>query len=194
MKIRYYGHSCFTVSSNGYTIAVDPYNSMVPGYPELHLSAEKAYCSHEHGDHNYTEAVDIMKSGVEDPFSITEISVPHDHDGGRKRGMNTIRIFEAEGKRIVHFGDIGCIPSEDVFAQIKEADAILIPVGGYYTIGPEEAADIAKKAAPKLVIPMHYKKGNVGLPVIAELNEFIDAAEGCGLNIRPMEYLEELEI
>ena len=113
MKITYYGHSCFTIASGGFSVAVDPYDKSVEGYPLLALKANKVYCSHGHFDHNYVQAVEIVPA-KEDPFKVTEIEIPHDKEGGAKRGMNTIRIFEAEGKKIIHFGDTGCMPAEDV--------------------------------------------------------------------------------
>ena len=193
MIIKYYGHSCFTLSSGGYTLAIDPYNSMVPGYPRLHLQANKVFCSHDHGDHCFTEAVQILDS-AHDPFTVTEFDVPHDHHGGKKRGMNKIRVFEAEGKKVIHFGDTGCIPSDEILDQLKGADVILLPVGGFYTIDAKEAKELALRTDPKLVIPMHYKTGKTGLPIIAKPDPFIKKCEGSGLNIKLMDYLEETEI
>ena len=37
MKITYYGHSCFTLESQGFRIVVDPYRDYVPGYKKLEL-------------------------------------------------------------------------------------------------------------------------------------------------------------
>ena len=194
MELKYYGHSCFTIKSNGYTVAIDPYDSMVPGYPKLQLEANAVYCSHGHGDHCYTKAVQIIKAACADPFKITEIEVPHDHHDGAKRGKNLIRIFEAEGKKVIHFGDTGCIPPDEILEQLKNADVILIPVGGFYTIDAKEAKDIALRVKPELVIPMHYKKGKLGLPVIAKPDVFLKNCRDSGLNIKLMEYLEEISI
>ena len=33
----------------------------------------------------------------------------------------------------------------------------MVPVGGYYTIGPEEAKALIDDLQPKVVIPMHYR-------------------------------------
>jgi L-ascorbate metabolism protein UlaG (beta-lactamase superfamily) len=33
----------------------------------------------------------------------------------------------------------------------------MVPVGGVFTIGPEEAAKVASQLEPKYVIPMHYR-------------------------------------
>ena len=73
MKITYYGHSCFTLESDGYVIALDPYDSGVPGYGDLKLSANKVYCSHGHMDHAYTDAVEIVPAKRPSPFVVTEL-------------------------------------------------------------------------------------------------------------------------
>ena len=193
MKITYYGHSCFTIASGSFSVAVDPYDKSVEGYPLLALKANKVYCSHGHFDHNYVQAVEIVPA-KEDPFKVTEIEIPHDKEGGSKRGMNTIRIFEAEGKKVIHFGDTGCMPSEDVIEVLKGADAALVPVGGVFTIDGAEAKELMEKIKPAAVIPMHYKNGSQGLQIIASLKDFLKLCEGSALNIVPMEYGQTIEI
>ena len=46
-------------------------------------------------------------------------------------------------------------------------------VGGFYTIGPEEAKALMREISPKITVPMHYRMGDVGLPAIAELDDFL---------------------
>ncbi|MBR5731558.1 MAG: MBL fold metallo-hydrolase [Firmicutes bacterium] len=194
MKITYYGHSCFTIESGGYTIAVDPYNDMVQGYPPLAIKANKVCCSHGHGDHAFTDAVEIEPAGVLSPFIITEIEVPHDDAGGTKRGLNVIRIFQAEGRKVIHYGDTGCHPQEEKMPFLKGADVALMPVGGFFTIGPAEARALADETAPKTVIPMHYRTGKVGIQMIAEVTDFLKEAESADYAVKVMEYGEVFEI
>ena len=74
MKITYYGHSCFTLESQGFWIVVDPYRDYVPGYQKLDLEADAAYCSHGHDDHCWVQDVTMRESGAKDPFTVTEIA------------------------------------------------------------------------------------------------------------------------
>ena len=53
-----------------------------------------------------------------------------------------------------------------------------IKVGGYgscgfYTIGPDEAWDLIEAIQPRVIIPMHYKLGDLGLEKVAELSDFL---------------------
>jgi len=56
---------------------------------------------------------------------------------------------------------------------VGRPDVLMIPVGGYYTIGPAEAEAVIPALNPRLVIPMHYKtEVNAGWP-IGSVDDFI---------------------
>lgn len=38
----------------------------------------------------------------------------------------------------------------------EKTDALILPIGGTYTMNAEEAADLANRMMPKLVVPSHY--------------------------------------
>ncbi len=194
MKITYYGHSCFTVSSAGYTLALDPYNDMVQGYPPLAIEANKVYCSHGHMDHANVDAVTLRETETADPFEVKSYEIPHDDAGGSRRGMNQIRVFSAEGKRVIHFGDTGCMPSEELLEKLKDADAAMVPVGGFFTVDAAQARAIMDAITPKIVIPMHFKRGSEGLQKIAELSVFLDLCSDVEYEVIPLEYKEVIEI
>jgi len=171
MKITYYGHSCFLLESAGYRAVLDPFKD-VEGRQTIALTADAVYCSHEHFDHNYREGVLLRNEDIPCPFHVTEISSFHDEVKGAKRGPNIIRIFEAEGLRIAHFGDMGCQLDPDQLALLRNLDLALIPVGGTYTIGPEEAKALIEAIQPVTTIPMHYRNGSAGFANIASLDSF----------------------
>ena len=175
IKLTYYGHSCIILENKGYAVAVDPYDEKT-GYGELKIKANAVYCSHEHGDHAYVQAVEILEGG-EKPFSVEEFIVPHDHEEGHKRGLNKIRIFEADGIKIAHFGDTGCMPDDCILERLKGVDVALIPVGGFFTIDAAEAKAICDIIKPATIIPMHYFTGTKGIPRIAQVSEFTEKFE-----------------
>ena len=193
MDICYYGHSCFTLSSGGYTLAIDPYDDHVDGYPPLRIAANSVYCSHQHFDHCYVQAVDITEKGG-DPFTVEEYEVPHDDAGGSRRGMNLIRVFRAEGKKIIHFGDTGCMPSDDILNALGNADIAMIPVGGFFTIDASMAKEILDVIKPSAAVPMHYRQGDVGLRQIAELKDFLDITKEADYRVVSLGYKETLSI
>ena len=173
------GHSCFEVSSDGYTIVFDPFgDDVVPGYANLRLKANEVLCSHEHKDHNFREAVRIERTDTLSPFRITCVDCPHDDENGAKRGMNRIHILDNGTLRVAHFGDIGCSLSERQLETIGKLDAAMIPVGGFYTMEPAGMAELMEKLNPRVVIPMHYRSETFGYPVIGTLDAYLELVKG----------------
>ena len=133
MKLIWNGHSCFTLATEAGTLVIDPYeDGSVPGLSPLHLEADAVYCSHEHRDHGNRAAVAL--SGKPCAVEVEELATWHDEVQGAKRGPNTMRIFSAEGLRVAHLGDLGCGLTPEQAEALSGLDALLIPVGGFYTI------------------------------------------------------------
>ncbi len=170
MKITWLGHSCFILESGGFRALLDPYHE-VPGLPDTEAEADAVYCSHDHFDHGYTEKVRLT-SGRENPFSVTEVQTFHDGKGGTLRGSNVIRKFTAGGVSVAHFGDLGHPLSPEQLAELGGCDAILIPVGGFYTIDAAGAKAAADAVGASVVVPMHYRDGAVGFDVLSTLDSF----------------------
>lgn len=171
IKIRWLGHSSFLVTtSDGTTILTDPVDfkgyHIPPG-----TTADVVTVSHEHVDHNCIKAVSgspIIFHGTDESCrnvnsidtTIGDIRIytePSFHDPGH-RGSNAIFIFEFNGIRMAHLGDIGTVLTNDQIDAIGEIDILMVPVGGQYTIAGAQADSIVNLLNVKhLVLPMHYK-------------------------------------
>ena len=172
VKLTYHGHACFTLEYQGAKAVIDPYQwGSVPGLADLHLTANAVYCSHDHFDHNFTQAVELTET-TPLPWTVAEFDTAHDECGGAKRGMNTVRIFDCGSIRVAHLGDLGCFPDEDLEHALEGIDCMLIPVGGYYTIGCQTAYQIICAAKPKVAIPMHYRTDKQGYDEISHIDDF----------------------
>jgi L-ascorbate metabolism protein UlaG (beta-lactamase superfamily) len=81
----------------------------------------------------------------------------HDTVGGMNRGKNGVFVFEVDGLRIVHLGDLGHTLTDAQIKRIGEVDILFIPVGGIYTLNGLDAARVVEQLRPKrYVLPMHY--------------------------------------
>ena len=139
MKLTWLGHSCFKVESKGYCIVIDPYaDGYVEGFPPLRAEADLVLCTHEHGDHNARSVV-TLREGKASPFQITEIASFHDDVQGKKRGKNTIYLLDDGECRIAHLGDLGCGLTDEQKRQLAGLDALLVPIGGFFTIDAGQA-------------------------------------------------------
>ena len=177
MKIEYLGHACFRLDD---ALVIDPYkDDSVPGLDNLRTSAMKVICSHEHADHNGRECVEIVPGSFD--FEIREVPSWHDDKNGTLRGPITIFVISKNGEKLVHLGDLGHFPNEEQLEAISNADYLLIPVGGYYTIDAEMAVRICEAAQPKCILPMHYRTDHSGYPEIATVDEFVKLCENKGI-------------
>ena len=165
-KIIYLGHASFLIESSKRTIVLDPYaDRSVPNlaFPRG-IEADQVFCSHGHYDHN---AINLVKEKISPrKVEVVEQVVPHDHEDGKKRGLNTIRMFNVDGFKVVHLGDIGCVPKEEILEPFKDCDVLLAPINGFFTINPSELKEICKIINPRIVVPMHYymKEKQSGYP------------------------------
>lgn len=172
MELRYFGHAMFALTADGTTVVIDPFNDDI-GYPRPAVTPAAVVVSHEHFDHNNVRLVGgaprvirgLRNEGKDwatvdervGPFHITGVATYHDDQQGAARGKNTITIFEAEGLRVVHCGDLGHPLSDEQARAVGTPDVLMVPVGGFYTIGPAEADSVVARLAPRIVIPMHFK-------------------------------------
>lgn len=172
MTITYLGHSCFRLEQDGFSLVIDPY-CQVDGLADTAGTADAVFCSHEHFDHNFTQQLQL--TGRQDsPFAVRTMDVFHDDQGGALRGPNRIHIFTAGGVTVAHLGDLGHQLTAEQAAAIGPLDALLIPVGGTYTVDPAGAGQVVEQLKPRVVIPMHYRSGDVGFPVLRPIEEFLD--------------------
>ena len=191
INIIWHGHACFTAEYEGYRIAIDPYDPSVPGYAPLCLSAHLTLCSHGHHDHNYAQAVCMPLNELPCPFEIEKIACYHDEKQGALRGENIIHILSAGGMRIAHLGDLGHLLDDEQIAKLGKLDAVMIPVGGTYTIDPAQANALCQRLNAKVVIPMHYRGDGFGYDNIAHIDDFlclrddVCTIEGSTLSLTP---------
>jgi L-ascorbate metabolism protein UlaG (beta-lactamase superfamily) len=171
MQIRWYGQSSFLLRGE-HSVFIDPFGSMEAAkergmrfdYPPIEgVEAELLLVTHEHGDHNAVEVVGgspqtiRSKAGTfESPLGeVVGVASEHDDVAGTKRGANTIFRFALDGLRVAHFG------------------VLMLPVGGFATVGGEPAAAIVRTLRPRLVVPMHYR--TEALSFLDPPDEFLEA-------------------
>ncbi len=110
------------------------------------------------------QAVGINKSGSLDFEGIEITMVDAKHSSGIESGeailpgadpAGYVIKFE-DGKRIYHAGDTGVFMDMKLIAELYKPDVAILPIGGFFTMGPREAAKAVQLLNPKIVIGMHY--------------------------------------
>ena len=170
MKLIWLGHACFAVEHEGYRIVLDPFTG-VPGHPDTKTQAHAVLCSHGHFDHRAVEGVELLPPR-ESPFTVRTVETCHDEEGGALRGPNTIHILSAGGVTVAHLGDLGHQLTAEQIRAVGRVDGVLIPVGGTYTVDAAGAKAVCEALTPKWVVPMHYRHGERGFPVLLTVEDF----------------------
>lgn len=177
MTLTWNGHSCFTFDTDEGVVVFDPYEpDYVPGLHLPALSADTVLCSHEHNDHCYPEGV--LNTRCLPGYRVEVVETKHDGEGGSLRGDNKVHIIDAGGFRLAHLGDLGHVLTAEQVQAMGHIDVLLTPIGGYYTVDAAQAKEICDLLQPRIIVPMHYRKGEMGFDLIAEPEAFLNLFDG----------------
>jgi len=220
MKIRFLGHASFLLDDGRSRLLTDPYLSGNPdaAVSPDEVQADYIFVSHGHGDHvGDTESiarrcgavvianVDLLRplfggkgiktmggnfGGWEElPFGRLKL-VSAIHGSGVAGALASGAVIEMGGKKIYFAGDTA-LCADMMFLKEEDIDLALLPIGDFYTMGPEDAVRACKLICPKLVVPMHYNT----FPVIAQDPEYFRTlCREAGFECRVMEIGGELEL
>ncbi len=173
-KIKWLGHATFQIKDDK-VIYIDPWK--LKGTEE---QADIILITHDHYDH--CEPEDVAKIQGEKTVIVTTADCAQKLSGdvriitpGQRMTVQGVEveavpaynlnkdfhpqangwvgfIITLSGQRIYHSGDSDHTPEMD---QVQ-ADIVLLPVGGTYTMTAEEAARAANDIGPSYAVPMHY--------------------------------------
>jgi L-ascorbate metabolism protein UlaG (beta-lactamase superfamily) len=177
VTIDWYGQACMLITTpEGARILIDPVSIGDYRVPET-VIPDLITVSHNHGDHNAVGTVggnapvlygktreeidpeqkfipiDTTIAGVK----IYNVSSQH-HPPDESPTLNAIFVYEFDGFRIVHLGDLGTTLTTEQIEKIGAVDILMIPVGGKYTIYGATADSVVAQLRPtRAVIPMHFR-------------------------------------
>jgi len=161
LDVTWLGHGCFRLRGRSAAVVTDPYPPSI-GLKLSRLDADLVTISHEHENHNYTQAVrdayEIRGPGEYEVAGVSVIGVPtfHDAEKGAKHGRNTVYLIEIDDVRVCHLGDLGHKLDDAEAEAISSPDVLLVPVGGNTAINAVQAAEVVRQLEPRFVVPMHY--------------------------------------
>lgn len=185
MRVTYLGHASFKVDCGEKTVFIDPWlnGPTSPMKVDEVNRADIVLVTHDHGDHGYTEAIEICKRTGATFIAINELGLQ-----ARSQGVENVHTLNIGGSVslgeitvtlvhafhscgigaptgfivklpcgvIYHSGDTGVFSDMRLFGEMYDVDLLFIPIGSYYVCGPKEAAWATKLVKPKMAIPMHY--------------------------------------
>ncbi len=217
VKLTWYGHAAWLAEFERHTVIIDPFlkdNPKSPVKPSDLKKIDFVVVTHTHSDHIgdayeiskekgaklvslYENIIEADKSGVkEENIAAMNIGTQVDF-GGIKIGFVqavhsancTGTVITADNVTIYHAGDTGLFGDMKLIGEMYRPKVALLPIGGYFTMGPKEAAMAARMIKPEIAIPMHYGtwppidsnprefqeilKGEVKVPILSPGETFI---------------------
>ena len=113
-------------------------------------------------------------------------STPDEKYAGEAAGI----VLDVDGVRIYHAGDTSLTSEMNLIREVYKPQVALLPIGGHYTMGVDEAAIASKMLGVEKVIPIHY---NTFSAINADVNKFKYKLETYGIEalvLKPGEVVE----
>jgi L-ascorbate metabolism protein UlaG (beta-lactamase superfamily) len=165
LDIVWNGHACFRLRGRETTIVTDPYDRST-GYPALKVTADVVTISNPHPHHSHREAVSPAGSRVrtvdgpgeyEVAGSLIEgVATYRDKQRGKELGKNTAFMIHLDDLSVCHLGALAHTLSSSQIEALKDADVLLVPVGGGTALDAAAAAEVVSQLEPRIVVPMYY--------------------------------------
>lgn len=184
VKLTWYGHAAWLINFEKINVLIDPFlkdNPKSPVKPDGLGKIDFVIVTHSHSDH-LGDAYEIVKKKSAKLVSLFENIQNAENEGIPEElliGMNignqvdfggikigfvqavhsancTGTVVTGDGATIYHAGDTGLFGDMKLIGEMYKPKVAMLPVGGYFTMGPKEAAMAARMIRPEIAIPMHY--------------------------------------
>ena len=184
MKLTFLGHACFDLFDGAYHVLTDPYltGNVLAAAKADEVAADFILVSHCHAA-THGDTLDIARRTGATVVGVAELRGMLTEAGlksclgniggwgpmpfGRVKLLQAIHgsglpgalacgfLIGIGGKKIYFAGDTAFYGDMALLGEEK-LDAALLPIGDFYTMGPDDAARAARAVGAKITVPMHY--------------------------------------
>ncbi len=184
VTLKWLGHAAWMVTFSKTKVLIDPFLSGNPKAAMKESDVKEAdyiMVTHNHMDH-LGDAFAISKrtgAKIVGMFELAgmgeEQGVPEGNFIGMNKGNMTKFgdvsmgltqavhsgnecgvLVSGDGKTIYHAGDTALFGDMKLIGELYHPDVALLPIGGFFTMSPKEAAMAAKFVGATYTIPMHF--------------------------------------
>lgn len=183
-KFHFINHACFVVAKQNAAIIFDPYLEGNPeGLSAKDIKVDYVFVSHAHFDH-IADAFAIAKNCGATVISTAEVCGLAQEAGCQAHAMHlggTFRfpfgkvrltlafhgsgvagghacgfVVDFYGTKLYFAGDTGLFSDMQLLPKLDPFDYAVLPIGGNFTMDPQDAALACEFLKAKYVIPVHY--------------------------------------
>ena len=202
VSLKWLGHAAWLIKFKDATVLIDPFltgNPSAAMKQEDLKGIDFILVTHTHSDHvgdAFTIAKREKQAKIIGMFELYEMAAKEGVESSQLSGMNKGNmvdfgkikvalthadhsgeecgvIVSADGKTIYHAGDTALFRDMKTIHELYNPDVALLPIGGYFTMGPVEAAKAVEWIKPKIAVPMHF---NTFPPIKQDPNKFKELA------------------
>lgn len=169
MKIKWHGHSCFSIEGDDATLVIDPYEGLGTDLPAF--KADIVIFSDELADKE-GKRMEIEGAKVLDwpgEFEVSNVAIEgfsakrHARNGDNEGENVNVFVFVLDGVKFCHLSGLSHELSVELLDRIGDVDVLMIPVGGGVVMDAKTAQSVVESVEPRMVMPMYYSEGKTKL-------------------------------
>ena len=117
-----------------------------------------------------------------DDVAVTMVEAKHSAGAQDKDGVHYVGVAAgyvlsiADGPVLYHAGDTAVFGDMKLIRELYRPKVAMLPIGGYFTMGPKEAALAARFLEPEIVLPLHWGTFPILTGTPQELAALVDAS------------------
>lgn len=164
MILTFHEGACIRAQAGDTTLVFSPVSKQSKHFKPANFGADVAFVSLNHPDLNGAEEAArgdkqpfvIFGPGEYEVKEITAAGFQSKSGYGGEEKINTVYALTFDDMNLLYLGALGDADlPKDVF-EMDSPDILITPVGGQGTLTPAEAAKLAVKLEPKVIIPVLY--------------------------------------
>lgn len=147
MEITWHGDICFTIKEKAVSVVLSP-------------NKEAGKLKGSIVMNSYGEVPEVEVEGMERSFDwpgeyemkdVPIVAMQAENGSGEQ---TIIFCFEVSGIKFCHLGELGHVPSNEMFKEIGDVDVLMIKVGEGSNLDSKKTMEVIEGIEPKVVIPM----------------------------------------
>ena len=110
---------------------------------------------------------------------------------GQYGGIAGSILVNLSGKKIFFAGDTALTKDFELIGEFYKPEIAMLPIGGHFTMGDDDAVIASKMLGAETIIPMHY---NTFDAINADVSDFKSKIQALGKTCQVMQINDEMKI